>query len=159
LETNSSFRLIPHWKTLDLAKPVRFDYNPSMRPLTLCALFLTVTFTLAISAQEKGGKKGPNPFAGPYTNLKMLKPEQVQPAMMAARTGFGQACTYCHVQGEWASDANPKKAASLMMFTLSDEANAKFPADGKRHVGCYTCHRGVDITPPAAAPPAAEPAK
>ena len=116
------------------------------------ALSLALTLTFAISAQEKE-KKGPNPFAGPYKNLTMLKPEQVQPAMMAARTGFGQPCAYCHVQGDWASDANPKKAASLMMFTLSDEANAKFPADGKRHVGCYTCHRG-EITPPAAAPPA-----
>jgi hypothetical protein len=129
-----------------------------MRLLTLSALFFTVTLTLALSAQEKEGKKGPNPFAGPYKNLKLLKPEQVQPAMVAARTGFGQACAYCHVQGDWASDANPKKAASLMMFSLSDEANAKFPADGKRHVGCYTCHRG-EITPPAAAPPAAEPAR
>jgi len=124
-----------------------------MRHIFSFALFLTVILTLGISAQEKEGKKGPNPFAGPYKNLKMLKPEQVQPAMMAARTGFGQACTYCHVQGDWASDDNPKKAASLMMFALSDEANAKFPADGKRHVTCYTCHRG-EITPLIAAPSA-----
>jgi hypothetical protein len=70
-----------------------------MRLLSLSALFLTMIFALAISGQEKEGKKGPNPFAGPYKNLKLLKPEQMQPAMMAARTGFGQACAYCHVPG------------------------------------------------------------
>jgi len=123
-----------------------------MRLLTLSALFLTVTFTLAISAQEKEGKKGPDPFAGPFKNLKLLKPEQVRPVMLAARTGFGQACAYCHVQGQWSDDSNPKKAIGLMMMTMVGEINAKFP-DGKMHVTCYTCHRG-EVMPAMAAPPA-----
>jgi photosynthetic reaction center cytochrome c subunit len=114
------------------------------------ALSLALIFTLALSAQEKEGKKGPNPFAGPFKNLKMLKPEQVQPVMMAARTGFGQACNYCHIQGDWASDDNPKKAIGLMMMSMVTDINSKFP-DGKMHVTCYTCHRG-EVTPPTAAP-------
>jgi photosynthetic reaction center cytochrome c subunit len=118
--------------------------------MRLLALSLVLTFTLAISAQEKEGKKGPNPFAGPYTNLKLLKPEQVQPVMMAARTGLGQACTLCHVAGQWADDSNPKKATALMMISLVGDINAKF-GDGKMHVTCYTCHRG-EVTPLTAAP-------
>ena len=124
-----------------------------MRFLASLVLFLTVTFSLTLSAQEnEGKKKGPNPFAGPFTNLKVLKPEQVQPVMMAIRTGFGQACTYCHVAGQWSDDSNPKKATALMMIQMADEINAKFP-DGKRHVSCYTCHRG-EVTPAMAAPAA-----
>ena len=121
-----------------------------------------LALTLAVSAQEKEGKKGPNPFAGPFKNLKVLKPEQVQPVMVAARTGFGQACTYCHVQGDWADDSNPKKATALMMISMVGDINAKF-GDGKMHVTCYTCHRG-EVTPPTAPPaaavaPAAAPAR
>jgi hypothetical protein len=128
-----------------------------MRLLALSvALFLAVTFTSVISAQEKEGKKGPNPFTGTYKNLKILKPEQVQPVMMAIRAGFGQACNYCHVMGDWANDSNPKHATALMMMSMTDDINAKF-SDGKRHVNCYTCHRG-EVTPLMAAPPAA-PAK
>jgi hypothetical protein len=117
------------------------------------AAVLAVTFTVALVAQEKEGKKGPNPFAGPFTNLKVLKPEQVQPVMMAARQGFGQACSYCHVQGQWADDSNPKKAVGLMMIQMVGEINAKFP-DGKQHVTCYTCHRG-EVEPAMRAPEAA----
>jgi hypothetical protein len=35
------------------------------------------------------------------------------------------------------------------MITMMREINARFP-DGKRHVTCYTCHRGSTI--PATAP-------
>jgi photosynthetic reaction center cytochrome c subunit len=116
---------------------------------------LAVTLAFSISAQEKEGKKGPNPFAGPFTNLKVLKPEQVQPVMMAARTGLGQACTLCHVAGQWADDSKPDKATALMMISMVGDINAKF-GDGKMHVSCYTCHRG-EVMPVMAAP--AQPAR
>jgi hypothetical protein len=35
---------------------------------------------------------------------------------------------------------------------MARDINSKFP-DGKRHVSCYTCHRGA--TEPATEPPAA----
>jgi Photosynthetic reaction centre cytochrome C subunit len=126
---------------------------PKLSFASCVAVVLAVTFTVALAAQEKEGKKGPNPFAGPFTNLKFLKPEQVQPVMMAARRGFGQACSYCHVQGQWADDSNPKKATGLMMMQMVAEINAKFP-DGKQHVTCYTCHRG-EVEPAMRAPEAA----
>ena len=113
-----------------------------------------MSFALVLSAQEKEGKKGPNPFAGPFTNLKVLKPEQVQPVMVAARTGLGQPCTLCHVQGQWADDSKPEKATARMMISMTGDINAKF-GDGKMHVSCYTCHRGEEMPVMAApAPPA-----
>ena len=51
------------------------------------------------------------------------------------------------MQGDFASDDNPKKETARMMLSMAREINAKFP-DGKRHVSCYTCHRGTKSQPP-----------
>jgi hypothetical protein len=105
---------------------------------------------VCLSAQEKKG----NPFAAPK-NLKILTgdtPEQLQMTMRAFAAALGQKCAYCHVQGDFASDENPKKEMARMMLTMARDINSKFP-DGKRHVSCYTCHRGMEE--PAIEPPAA----
>jgi hypothetical protein len=57
------------------------------------------------------------------------------------------------VQGDFASDANAKKEVARNMLLMAREINGKFP-DGKRHVSCYTCHRGA--TTPVVEPPDAE---
>jgi photosynthetic reaction center cytochrome c subunit len=88
-------------------------------------------------------------------NLKLLKAEDVRATMGAFRTALGVQCTACHVQGDFASDENPKKETGRKMIVMTREINAKFP-DGKQHVTCFTCHRGA--TEPATAPPAAAPA-
>ena len=49
------------------------------------------------------------------------------------------------------SDEKPEKLTARMMFSMVKDINAKFP-DGKAHVTCYTCHRGMEM--PLAAPPA-----
>jgi hypothetical protein len=48
------------------------------------------------------------------------------------------------------------KGIARKMIEIANHANEAFP-DGKTHVTCYTCHRGV--TEPLTAPPAAEPAR
>ena len=121
--------------------------------LLLTSLLLVA---VSVSAQEKGGKKGP---PGPPKNLKLLSPDtNIIATMQAFRTALGVQCVYCHVQGDFASDDNPKKEVARMMITMARDINAKFP-DGKQHVRCYTCHRGQ--TEPATEPPPApaEPAK
>ena len=50
--------------------------------------------------------------------------------MGAFRTALGVQCTYCHVQGAFDSDENPKKEIARHMITMVREINAKFP-DGK----------------------------
>ena len=104
-------------------------------------LFLTA---MSVSAQA------------PHKNLKVLKDDKVRPAMGAMRGALGQQCNFCHVQGDNASDDNPKKLIARNMIVMVNDVNAKFP-DGKVHVSCYTCHRGKtspDMVPPPAAPPA-----
>ena len=73
--------------------------------------------------------------------------------MQAFRGALGVMCSYCHVQGDFASDDNPKKDVARMMISMARDINAKFP-DGKRHVSCYTCHRGAEE--PLMAPPPAQ---
>jgi photosynthetic reaction center cytochrome c subunit len=119
--------------------------------LLLAVVLLLVP--VCLSAQEKGGK-GPNPFATPK-NLKILTgdtPDQLRTTMRAFTAALGVQCAFCHVQGDFASDDNPKKETARMMLTMARDINSKFP-DGKRHVSCYTCHRGA--TEPATEPPAA----
>jgi hypothetical protein len=84
-------------------------------------------------------------------NLKILKPEEVRANMGAFRAGLGVMCNHCHVQGDNASDDNPKKVIARNMLAMTREINAKFP-DGKEHVTCFTCHRGAlaPLTAPAA---------
>ena len=107
-----------------------------------------------LCAQEKkdpAKKEIPNP-----TNLKVLKvtsgPE-VRQIMRTFTSGLGVQCNYCHVQGNFASDDNPKKEVARHMIELTAKTNGQF-ADGKMHVTGYTCHRGKNI--PDTAPEAAQ---
>lgn len=110
-------------------------------------IFLSITaaacmISLALFAQAPDGKAKAK---APPKNLKILTPETYRPLMDVFVSSLGLAdkggCTYCHVQGQMASDENPKKDIARMMLTMTREINAKFP-DGKQHVTCYTCHRG-----------------
>ena len=120
--------------------------------------FLVTVFfatAIAVSAQDapkQGGGRAPQA----HKNLKILKDDQVRPVMGAMKDALGQRCDFCHVQGDNASDENPKKLVARKMIELVNDVNAKFP-DGKVHVSCYTCHRGK--TTPEMAPPPAPPAQ
>ena len=118
--------------------------------MRLFVVSLVLMLCLTLSAQEK--KKGPSPFANPK-NLKVLPAEGLQPVMASYRVGLGVMCTYCHVEGDLASDENPKKNIARGMIRMVGDINSRFP-DGKAHVSCYTCHRGE--TEPKMTPPAAQ---
>ena len=112
---------------------------------------LLLPFVIGVSlfclqAQDAPKKQAPAP-----KNLKLLQPSDIRPMMGAFRAALGVQCTYCHVQGAFDSDENPKKEVARHMITMMREINAKFP-DGKVHVTCYTCHRGN--TEPATEAPA-----
>jgi photosynthetic reaction center cytochrome c subunit len=112
-------------------------------------LSLLLAASLSLFAQDGGGKKG-GPKAPPK-NLQILTPDNYRAAMTSFTGALGVQCTFCHVQGDMASDDKEQKKTARMMLTMSREINAKFP-DGKQHVRCYTCHRGA--TTPLTEPPA-----
>ena len=108
---------------------------------------------MPLTAQDKPDPARRPPPPAPK-NLKVLKvttgPEVIQ-IMRAFTAGLGVKCEHCHVQGNFASDDNPKKEVARHMISMAMEINSKFP-DGKMHVTCYTCHRGE--TEPKTAPEA-----
>jgi len=115
--------------------------------LLLAAAALSAQDAPKQEAPKQGGGRG-----GPPKNLKVLKPEDVRAVMGAMRGALGQMCNYCHIQGDNASDENPKKLIARHMMEMVNHINEQFP-DGKVHVSCYTCHRGK-TTPDMAPPPA-----
>lgn len=99
---------------------------------------------LPLAAQEKQENKEKKGAPRPPQNLKILKvedPRQIGQIMRTFTAGLGVQCSYCHVQGNFASDDNPKKEIARHMIQMSMDINKNFP-DGKMHVTCYTCHRG-----------------
>lgn len=120
----------------------------SMR-FTLSMLLLMLPLCAQPPAPPQGGGMV-------HKNLKILKDDEVRPAMMAFTRSLGVRCDYCHMGRDFASDENPKKVTARMMLTMAHEINAKFP-DGKMHVTCYTCHRGKTV--PETEAPAPTPAQ
>ncbi|MGO9262066.1 MAG: c-type cytochrome [Bryobacteraceae bacterium] len=116
---------------------------------------LVMLLPLCAQPPQEGQKKGGGRAPEPPKNLKILKPEEVRATMRSFTQALGVQCTFCHVQGDFASDENPKKNIARMMINMAHDVNAKFP-DGaeKMHVTCYTCHRGK--TEPETAPPPAQ---
>jgi hypothetical protein len=121
-------------------------------------LLLVVAFLLPIGAlAQEGAKKGPPPEPKNLKVLKGMPREQLIPVMRTFTASLGVKCDYCHVQGDFASDENPKKDIARNMIVMSQHIGTHFPEDGKHHVTCYTCHRGT--TEPLVAPPPAAGAK
>jgi len=113
-----------------------------MRFIVIFLIAVLPVFAQEKPAQEKQDQ-AKRPIPNP-TNLKVLKvatgPEVLQ-IMRTFTAGLGVQCSFCHVQGNNASDENPKKEVARHMIQMAQEINTKFP-DGKMHVSCFTCHRG-----------------
>ena len=105
----------------------------------IVAAGLTLISLGAQEKQEKAKREVPPP-----SNLKILKVNtgaEVGQIMRTFTVGLGVQCAYCHIQGNNASDENPKKEVARSMIRLTQDINAKV-GEGKLRVTCYTCHRG-----------------
>jgi len=128
-----------------------------MYPMRLFLVSALAVFSvIALSGQppagERGGRGGRG--GGPPKNLKVLPADvNIRQVMGGFTAGLGVMCTYCHVQGQFDSDENPKKDVARSMIKMVQQINMNFP-DGKQHVTCFTCHRGAEM--PLTAPPAAQ---
>jgi hypothetical protein len=115
---------------------------------------LSVALCVPLLAQQPAEAPKPQRPPAPPKNLKIIQPSEVRATMQAFRVALGVQCTFCHVQGDMASDDNHHKEVARMMMTMTKEINEKFQ-DGKSHVTCYTCHRGAEH-PLTAAPAGAD---
>jgi hypothetical protein len=105
----------------------------------------------------------PEPTAaesGRYKNLKLLgsRPaSSIGDTMQSISFALGQNCQFCHVQGDFASDDNPKKATARKMFEMTSAINTNFFGNGsppnaslptgRQAVRCFTCHQGSQHPP------------
>ena len=129
-----------------------------IRMRLVAILLLAIAVLPAQDKQEKGTQdKGKRPIPPP-TNLKVLKATtgaEVGQIMRTFTAGLGVQCIYCHVQGNFASDENPKKEIARHMITMTQTINGNF-SEGKLRVSCYTCHRGEPEPKTAPEPKAAQ---
>jgi Photosynthetic reaction centre cytochrome C subunit len=114
----------------------RVVYDIAMRFAIVATLVL-----MPLAGQDKPPERRPPPEPKNLKVLKVTKGPEVIQIMRTFTAGLGVKCEHCHVQGNFASDDNPKKEIARHMISMAMEINSKFP-DGKMHVSCYTCHRG-----------------
>ncbi len=90
--------------------------------------------------------------------LKGLTVPEFEAEMQLMTQAVGGSCGTCHARGNFASDANPKKATARRMIEMVQGLNQQFfadykPVEGESRLGkvtCFTCHQGN--ARPAAAP-------
>lgn len=122
----------------------------------LLALAAGALLSVPLFAQQQGGRGGAPPFAA--KNLKLLGPKSdIAFAMQMFDEALGVQCTYCHVEGDFAADTNPKKEMARKMISMVRLIDTSFPSstgafpDGYHEVDCTTCHRG-SVKPVTVAP-------
>ena len=110
----------------------------------LVSLLLVPVTLLGQQTGDRG--KAPRPAA---KNLKLLAADTDIPFVMRNfNQALGVQCTYCHMEGDFASDANPKKEMARKMIAMVRQIDANFPSSagvfpaGYHEVDCNTCHRG-----------------
>jgi hypothetical protein len=128
-----------------------------MRTAFLLSLILVSGFAGAAVAQD--GAPVPSMMDTPGVHiLKGLTVPEFQDEMNFMVVALGVNCGYCHVRGNFASDANPRKDTARRMLEMVNAINHQFfpdyrPAKDESRLGkvtCYTCHQGA--TMPNSAP-------
>jgi photosynthetic reaction center cytochrome c subunit len=78
-----------------------------------------------------------------YTNIKVLKnvpADQLRTQMEYFTASLGVQCNFCHIQGQFDSDDNPRKDRARKMMAMVDRFNDS-PANDVV-ITCATCHHG-----------------
>ena len=62
---------------------------------------------------------------------------------------LGVQCTYCHMEGDFASDANPKKETARKMIAMVRQIDTSFPSSAGVFPAGY--HEWITILPSGSA--------
>lgn len=98
---------------------------------------------------------------GAPTNLEILNgvgPAELNRIMEATSASLGVECTFCHVEGDYASDAvgAKRRAREMMRMVVAMSEPGRGTFELLESPSCWTCHRGG--TQPAIRPLAEAPA-
>jgi hypothetical protein len=114
----------------------------------LIAITLVAVLGAAAGLRAQGGPPPAPPKPGQlapeyYKNIKILKTvpaDQLRTQMEYFTASLGVQCNFCHVQGQFDSDENPRKDRARKMMQMVDRFNDNTANDIT--VTCATCHHG-----------------
>jgi hypothetical protein len=89
------------------------------------------------------------------TVLTGLTVPEFEAEMQLMNQALGVSCGHCHARGNFASEANPRKASARKMLEMTKAINHQFFPDHKSSgpvgdesrlgkVTCFTCHQGSE---------------
>jgi hypothetical protein len=81
-----------------------------------------------------------------YRNIQSLKGSSASGVAMTMSVfagALGVSCDYCHIEGQWDSDAKPTKKTARTMLGLFAEIPNYFESSRQPSMQCYTCHQGA----------------
>jgi photosynthetic reaction center cytochrome c subunit len=91
------------------------------------------------------------PATSAYHNVKTLTDVNAGDFMrlqvaMTAWVSPAQGCGFCHVSGDYASDAKPTKNAARVMIAMTRHINSAWSTHvGTQGVTCFSCHEGQPV--------------
>ena len=107
----------------------------------MCGVFVLAAIAIAVVMRPVPAAAQAQPGTGADPLLDMR----------AIARALGVPCNHCHVQGDFTSDANPKKVIARQMIAMTRGLNAAIAsATGKAsgeatRVHCANCHRGTTV--------------
>ena len=109
---------------------------------TIALLGTALVASQGKDAQAAGHQRGgPPPRLKNIKILKNMSPQQVIGIMRVVSASLGVRCDFCHVEGDFASDAKETKRTAREMMLMTNRLNAHEKIIDKRAT-CYMCHHG-----------------
>src|SRR5579871_2585804 len=121
---------------------------------TIALLGGTLVVSPSRNAQAAGHQRGgPPPRLKNIRILKNMTPQPVLGLMRIVSASLGVRCDFCHVEGDFASDAKQTKRTAREMMLMTNRLNAHERIIDHQAT-CYMCHHGHPE--PETHPPAGE---
>ncbi|HEY0326202.1 MAG TPA: c-type cytochrome [Allosphingosinicella sp.] len=120
---------------------------------------------VALAGSVAFAQPAATPTPPPERNLQVLPRDIAQRDLINIMQSFNRAlgveCSYCHVAGNFASDANGHKNIARGMLRMTQRLNRELLPEiqglGEPRVSCFTCHRGEGQPATSPGAPAAAP--
>jgi hypothetical protein len=91
-------------------------------------LFITLLLVSVSLLAQQPADRAAAPAPAPK-NLKLLAPNSdIRFIMRNFADALGVKCSYCHVEGDFASDTNPKKEMARKMIAMVRLIDTSFPS-------------------------------
>jgi len=123
-----------------------------MRGLVVVCSIATIAAASTVRAQDPAHPTVGTVDVPTVKVLRGLTVPEFETEMQLMNEALGVGCAACHVQGNFASEGNPRKAVARRMLEMTRTINQQFfpnykPESGESILGrvtCFTCHQGEE---------------